>query len=101
MSVITEAGKLAAFVRRDFRIALSHRMGALSGLVGIVVQVVAVSAIVLTDLRAALIGTAGWHALAMQLIELVPLAIASVVAGIFFFRFFLRRERRLGTLGLY
>jgi hypothetical protein len=32
---------------------------------------------------------------------LVPVAIVSVVAGIVAFRAALRRERRLGTLGLY
>jgi hypothetical protein len=58
-------------------------------------------AIVLTALREALIGGAGWHDLATPLIELLPLAIASVVAGVCFFQVFLRRERRLGTLGLY
>jgi ABC-2 type transport system permease protein len=58
-------------------------------------------AIVLTGLREALIGGAGWHALAAPLLELLPLAILSVAAGIYFFRVFLRRERRLGTLGLY
>jgi ABC-2 type transport system permease protein len=58
-------------------------------------------AIVLTALREALIGGAGWHALAPQMLELLPLAVASVAAGVFFFRLFLRREQRLGTLGLY
>jgi ABC-2 type transport system permease protein len=58
-------------------------------------------AIVLTAVREALIGDAGWSALATPLIELLPLAVASVAAGIFFFRLFLQRERRLGTLGLY
>ena len=58
-------------------------------------------AIVLTAQREALIGGAGWHALATPLIELLPLALASMASGIFFFRFFLRRERQLGTLGLY
>ena len=58
-------------------------------------------AIVLGALRDALIGAAGWHQLATPLIELLPLAVASVALGIFFFSFFLRRERRLGTLGLY
>jgi len=58
-------------------------------------------AIVLTALREALIGDGGWHALTTPLIELLPLSVASVAAGIFLFRFFLRRERRLGTLGLY
>ena len=43
MSMLSEAPKLAAFVRRDFRILLSYRVGALGGLVGIVAQVVALS----------------------------------------------------------
>jgi ABC-2 type transport system permease protein len=58
-------------------------------------------AVVLTALREALIGGAGWQALAAPMLELLPLAIVSVAAGIFAFRLFLRRERRLGTLGLY
>jgi hypothetical protein len=58
-------------------------------------------AVVLTGVRDALIGGAGWHALATPLIELLPLAIVSVIAGIFLFRLCLRREQRLGTLGLY
>lgn len=43
MTFISEAPKLAAFVRRDFRITLSYRMGAVTGLVGIVGQVLAFS----------------------------------------------------------
>jgi ABC-2 type transport system permease protein len=58
-------------------------------------------AIVLTAVREALIGGAGWHALATPLIELLPLAVVSATAGIYVFRLFLRREQRLGTLGLY
>jgi ABC-2 type transport system permease protein len=58
-------------------------------------------AVVLSALRDALIGGAGWQTLATPMLELLPLAIASVAAGIFLFRCFLRRERRLGTLGLY
>jgi ABC-2 type transport system permease protein len=58
-------------------------------------------AIVLTALRDALIGGAAWQALATPILELLPLTVLSLVAGIFLFRFFLRRERRLGTLGLY
>lgn len=41
--MISEAPKLAAFVRRDFRITLSYRIGALTGLFGIIAQVVALS----------------------------------------------------------
>lgn len=58
-------------------------------------------AIVLNGLRTALIGDAGWYALSTPLIEMLPLAAVSIAAGIFFFRLFLARERRLGTLGLY
>lgn len=58
-------------------------------------------AIVLNGLRDALIGGAGWHALLSPMLEMLPLAVASVAVGIVAFRFFLRRERRLGTLGLY
>jgi ABC-2 type transport system permease protein len=58
-------------------------------------------AIMLAALRDALIGGAGWQALATPMLELAPLAVASVAAGIFVFRLLLRRERRLGTLGLY
>jgi ABC-2 type transport system permease protein len=75
----------------------------LSVLPGWLAEVAAVNplAIVLTALREALIGGAGWGALGPTLIELVPLAIASMGAGILCFRLVLRRERRLGTLGLY
>ena len=58
-------------------------------------------AIVLTGLRDSLIGGAGWHALATPMIEVLPLAVVSVATGLVLFRFFLRRERELGTLGLY
>lgn len=58
-------------------------------------------AIALNGLRNALIGGAGWHALQTPMLELAPLAIVSVAAGLVCFRVFLRRERRLGTLGLY
>ncbi|MGP0036367.1 MAG: ABC transporter permease [Solirubrobacteraceae bacterium] len=58
-------------------------------------------AIVLNGLRDALIGGAGWQALATPILELLPLAALSLAAGILLFRFFLRREQRLGTLGLY
>ena len=58
-------------------------------------------AIVLAGLRDALIGDAGWQALSTPMLELLPLAVVSVAVGILCFRFFLRRERRLGTLGLY
>jgi hypothetical protein len=43
VSFISEAPKLAAFVRREFRITLSYRMDAVTGLVGIAGQVFAFS----------------------------------------------------------
>lgn len=59
------------------------------------------AAIVLDAVRRALIGGAGWHALTRPMLELLPLSVASVALGLFFFRMFVARERRLGTLGLY
>lgn len=58
-------------------------------------------AIVLGAVRDALIGGAGWHALAGPMIEVAPASLASVAIGVALFRLFLARERRLGTLGLY
>ena len=56
---------------------------------------------VLTALRTALLSSGGWHAVAPVLVELVPLGLFGVIVGVYSFRYFLRRERRLGTLGLY
>lgn len=58
-------------------------------------------AITLDALRDALIGGAGWHTLAGPMLELLPVAIVSAGLGVYCFQRFLRRERRLGTLGLY
>ncbi|MGP0037006.1 MAG: ABC transporter permease [Solirubrobacteraceae bacterium] len=58
-------------------------------------------ALAITGLREALIGGAGWSALAPTLIKLVALSIPALVAGALFFRLVLGRERRLGTIGLY
>jgi ABC-2 type transport system permease protein len=58
-------------------------------------------AIVLNALRSALLGHAGWGALAPTMLELAGMSVVALAAGIAFFRLVLRRERRLGTLGLY
>jgi ABC-2 type transport system permease protein len=58
-------------------------------------------ALAITGLREALIGGASWGSLAPTLIKLVALSIPVLVAGAVFFRLVLRRERRLGTIGLY
>jgi len=57
--------------------------------------------IALDGMRAALIGTAGYRDVLPEFLELVPIAVAFVFAGLLAFRKALRRERRLGTLGLY
>src|SRR5205823_14390571 len=55
----------------------------------------------ITGLRDALIGDVGWGPLAPILVKLVVLSIPTLIAGAIFFRLLLRRERRLGTIGLY
>jgi ABC-type polysaccharide/polyol phosphate export permease len=57
--------------------------------------------IALDGMRSALLGTAGYRDVLPEFLQLVPIAIVFVLAGIFAFRKALRRERRLGTLGLY
>jgi hypothetical protein len=42
-----------------------------------------------------------WIETLKHLLTLAPMAVVSLVAGIFTFRAALRRERRRGTLGLY
>jgi ABC-2 type transport system permease protein len=58
-------------------------------------------AIAINGVRGSLIGGLGWTSVGAHLLELVPLSAAAVAAGIFAFQLALRRERRLGTLGLY
>jgi ABC-2 type transport system permease protein len=58
-------------------------------------------AIAIEGMRQALLGTAGWSAVAADVAKLVPLSLASLLVGIVAFRFALRRERRVGTLGHY
>jgi len=57
--------------------------------------------IALNGIRSALLGTAGYRDVLPQFLMLLPIAIAFVLASIWAFRAALRRERRLGTLGLY
>lgn len=57
--------------------------------------------IALNGMRSALLGTAGYRDVLPQFATLVPIAVVFVLAGIVAFRAALRRERRLGTLGLY
>jgi len=58
-------------------------------------------AIALSGLRETLIGGIGWASIGTDLLEIVPLSLIVLSAGICAFRLALRRERRLGTLGLY
>lgn len=52
-------------------------------------------------MREALLGGAGWAALAPNLLALVPMSACSLALGITAFRLAVRRERNTGTLGLY
>jgi ABC-2 type transport system permease protein len=58
-------------------------------------------AISISGIREALIGGAAWTSVGTDMLELVPLAIVALALGAIVFRWALRRERRLGTLGLY
>ena len=58
-------------------------------------------AIAIHGVRASLIGGLGWTSVGGQVLELVPLSAAAVAAGMIAFRLAFKRERRLGTLGLY
>jgi ABC-2 type transport system permease protein len=58
-------------------------------------------AIAINGMREALIGGTAWTSVGTDLLELVPLAIVALALGAIAFRLALRRERRLGTLGLY
>lgn len=58
-------------------------------------------AIAIEGMREPLLGTASWSQTVDAVLVLVPLATVSLLAGVFAFRQALRRERRLGTLGLY
>ena len=58
-------------------------------------------AIAISGMREALIGGTAWTSVGTALLEIVPLAIVALALGAIAFRLALRRERRLGTLGLY
>jgi ABC-2 type transport system permease protein len=57
--------------------------------------------VALNGMRSALLGTAGYRDVLPEFLQLVPIAVVCVIAGIVAFRAALRRERGLGTLGLY
>jgi hypothetical protein len=52
-------------------------------------------------MRDALLGGQGWAAAGDNLIALLPVAAASLAAGVYAFRLAVRRERRRGPLGVY
>ncbi len=58
-------------------------------------------AVAITGMREQLIGDAGWADAASVLVRLVPMSTISLLLGLYAFRLAMRRERRLGTLGLY
>jgi ABC-2 type transport system permease protein len=58
-------------------------------------------AIAIDGMRGALIGNSGWSDAGVAIAKLAPFASISVVVGFWIFGLALRRERRLGTLGLY
>jgi ABC-2 type transport system permease protein len=58
-------------------------------------------AIALHSTRQALLGGAGWSHVAQTVAVLAPISLVALVAGSWAYTRALRRERRLGTLGLY
>jgi ABC-2 type transport system permease protein len=58
-------------------------------------------AVAITGMREQLIGGVGWGQAGIVLLKLVPMSATFLVLGLVAFRFAMRRERRLGTLGLY
>lgn len=58
-------------------------------------------AVALLGLRNALLGGTGWTSIGSDLLQIVPMSVVALVGGMVAFRLALRRERRLGTLGLY
>ena len=58
-------------------------------------------AVAITGMREQLLGDAGWADAASVLLRLVPMSTISLLLGLYAFRLAMRRERRLGTLGLY
>lgn len=58
-------------------------------------------AIAIQGMREALLAGVGWSEIARDVAVLAPMSAASLLLGFAAFRLALRRERRLGTLGLY
>jgi ABC-2 type transport system permease protein len=58
-------------------------------------------ALAVDGMRAALLGGAGWSEIGPIVAKLAPLSALSLLVGLLSFRLALRREQRLGTLGLY
>jgi ABC-2 type transport system permease protein len=58
-------------------------------------------ALAVGGMRETLLGGAGWSEIAPDLLLLAPMSAVSLVVGALAFRLAVRRERRLGTLGLY
>jgi ABC-2 type transport system permease protein len=58
-------------------------------------------AIAISGMREALIGGTAWTSVGADMLVLVPLAVVALAVGAIAFRLALKRERRLGTLGLY
>lgn len=58
-------------------------------------------AIAISGMREALIGGTAWTSVGADMLVLLPLAVVALAVGAIAFRLALKRERRLGTLGLY
>ncbi|HET7428111.1 MAG TPA: ABC transporter permease [Gaiellales bacterium] len=58
-------------------------------------------AVAITGMREQLIGGAGWDDALTVLAKLIPMSGITLLLGLLAFRLAMRRERRLGTLGLY
>jgi ABC-2 type transport system permease protein len=58
-------------------------------------------AVAISGMRDALLGGKGWSAAGDNVLALLPVAAASLTAGLYAFRLALRREQRRGTLGIY
>jgi ABC-2 type transport system permease protein len=58
-------------------------------------------AIAIEGMRETLLGSAGWSSVASDVLKLAPMSLTSLLVGIAAFRFALRRERRVGSLGHY
>jgi ABC-type polysaccharide/polyol phosphate export permease len=58
-------------------------------------------ALTIEGIRTSLLGTVSWSSVAVDVGLLAPISVVSVLLGMTLFRAAIRRERRLGTLGLY